>query len=79
MQRCVRHNVDLDSKEILQILLEFHVVEEVATGVPGDEEVQIAAFGAFAACERPKDAEIVRSVACCQVQDVIAPMGAKVV
>ena len=72
VERLFGYDVNLDSEEILQVFLEFDVVEKVSAPVPGHEEIQIAArivvTALLTASDRPEDAEIVRSVACGQAK-----------
>ena len=66
------HHVDGDAEQVSQVLLERDVIEQAASRLQGDEQVEVAAGPGFAPSRRAEHADVVCPVLLRKAQDRLA-------
>jgi hypothetical protein len=62
MQRSFSDDIHLSAEQILQVLLESHVIHEARSLFHVDEKIEIAIGPFFPASSRPKEPHVLRPV-----------------
>jgi hypothetical protein len=69
--------MNLDTEQVLKVLHPSGVVEQTATGLPCDKQIEIALLVGFAASNGAKHARPVRAMKLGQTEDLVPPFAAQ--
>lgn len=68
----IAQQIDMYAKQVFDVLPECNEIEQAATRLHLDKQIDIAHLPGFAPCQRAEDANIARAMSRRTVQDLIA-------